>query len=74
MLDQLMWVSSCCAWHGEYAEYTSAKNEVFRIKKGPSIDGYLVMCFADNKCTSLDENEIPQYILMTEDELRTVLD
>lgn len=61
MIDKIQWKTTCCAWHGEYAEHTTGSGKILRIKRGPSVDGYLVMVFEDNQCKTLDESGVPKY-------------
>lgn len=74
MIDQIKWMHSCCAWHGEYAEHTTKSGKLLRIKRGPSVEGYLVMVFKDNKCQTVDDDGVPEYENVTEAELEQLME
>lgn len=69
MIDKIEWKTTCCTWHGEYAEYVTGSGKVLRIKRGPSVEGYLVMVFKNNVCQTLDDNGVPEYENVTEEQL-----
>lgn len=69
MIEQINWLPSCCAWHGDYAEHATPTGTLLRIKRGPSVDGYLIMVFKDNQCQTLDENGVPEYENISEQQL-----
>lgn len=69
MIDSIQWKTTCCAWHGEYAEHTTERGMVLRIKRGPSVEGYLVMVFEDNQCKTTNDEGVPEYENVTESEL-----
>lgn len=69
MLEQIKWLPSCCGWHGDYAEFNTKSGKTLRIKRGPSVEGYLIMIFENNVCKTLDEDGVPVYENVTELEL-----
>jgi len=69
MIESINWQRTCCAWHGEYAEHTTESGRVLRIKRGPSVSGYLVMVFEDNHCKTTNDEGVPEYENVTETEL-----
>lgn len=69
MLENIKWQDTCCEWHGEYAEHTTPNGTILRIKRGPSVDGYLVMVFKNNVCQTLDGEGVPEYENVTEEQL-----
>jgi len=72
-IDQIEWHPTCCAWHGDFAEAMTC-NGPARIKRGPEVEGYLVMQFdMHNKPVNTDEAGLPIYVSMTESELEKIL-
>lgn len=69
MIEKINWLPSCCAWHGDYAEHTTPSGAVLRIKRGPSVEGYLVMIFKDNQCRTVDSEGTPIYENVDESKL-----
>ncbi len=70
MIEDIKWQSTCCAWHGEYAEHVTDSGDTLRIKRGPEVDGYLVMHFGkDGKCKTVDDDGVPEYENFTEEQL-----
>lgn len=73
MINQIQWKRTCCAWHGEYSEHTTPSGAVLRLKRGPSVDGYLVMVFKGNKCQTLGDDGVPEYKHIKESQLVELL-
>lgn len=73
MIEQIKWQDTCCAWHGQYAEYEAPSGVVLRIKRGPGVDGYLVMVFKDNQCKTVDSDGVPTYENMKESDLAELM-
>jgi hypothetical protein len=72
--DQLKWTTTCCAWHGDYAESKTMDGGAARIKRGPEVDGYLVMLFdGDGVPVNVDADSVPVYVEMTADALELIL-
>lgn len=67
-LDNVKWTPVCCAWHGDYAEAATADGGVMRLKRGPAVDGFLVMRF-DAQNQRVDED----YVTMTAEEVESLL-
>lgn len=74
MIEQIKWQDTCCAWHGEYAEHTTASGAIIRIKRGPSVEGYLVMAFKNNVCQTLSDDGVPEYENITEEQLIALME
>lgn len=73
MIEQIQWKTTCCAWHGEYAEYATPSGTILRLKRGPSVDGYLVMVFKNNVCQTLDDEGVPEYENVTKEQLTQLM-
>lgn len=73
MLNTIQWKTTCCAWHGEYAEHVTPSGAVLRLKRGSSVDGYLVMVFKNNQCQTLDDDGVPEYENISEKQLIELL-
>lgn len=74
MIDSIKWQKTCCAWHGEYAEHPAKDGGILRIKRGPSVNGYLVMHFdASGQCKTVDDDGAPEYETLTEHQLISLL-
>lgn len=75
-INNITWQPTCCAWHGEYAEVSTADGGVARIKRSPDVDGYLVMRFdSDNRAIDVDGDGdgVPDYVAMNESEAEALL-
>lgn len=64
LIDQIEWTESCCAWHGQYAEVPLRAGGCARVKRGPEVDGYLLMRYSADGAR-LDAG----YVMVSEDEL-----
>jgi hypothetical protein len=74
MIESIKWQTTCCAWHGEYAEHPAKDGGVLRLKRGPSVDGYLVMHFdVSGKCHTTDDEGTPEYENFTEEQLLSII-
>jgi hypothetical protein len=73
MIESIKWQTTCCAWHGEYAEHTTGSGKILRIKRGPSVDGYLVMVFQNNQCETVDADGTPTYENVNESKLAKLM-
>jgi hypothetical protein len=74
MIEDIKWQSTCCAWHGEYAEHLTRDGGVLRIKRSPNLNGYLLMHFdSEGKCKTIDDNGTPEYETVTEEYLISLI-
>lgn len=70
MLEKLNWQQTCCAWHGQYAEVKTKGGGMLRLKRAPDVDGVLCTRFgADGKAIDKDAEGVPEYVVMTEEEV-----
>lgn len=67
-IDNINWQSTCCAWHGDYAEAPTADGGIARLKRGQEVDGVLVMRF-----NSSNQRVDDDYVLMTAEEVEALL-
>lgn len=75
-MDRLNWQPTCCGWHGEYAEHPLSGGGVARVKRSPTLPvGTVLICRfgLDNKPIDKDEEGVPAYVEMSENEADAML-
>lgn len=73
-IKNIKWQSTCCAWHGEYAEHPTRDGGIARLKRSPDSEKIRIVRFdSNNRPVDVDGDGVPDYTDMTTEELEAIL-